>query len=89
MTIDFSLFVLFQIVIDLVFVGIAVWCVPKLRGYRRMIQVMTAGGRKVPTDPDLILEWVEKWKNLPEGSPKHTAYKNRLKEVGYLNADGD
>ena len=87
MTIDFNHFVLFQIVVDLGFIGAAVWCIPKMRGYRRMVQIMTAESPAVPTDRKLIEEWAKKYGSLPKGSPKWTAYKNRLEEVGYFDTD--
>ena len=64
-----------------------VWCLFRLKDYRRMVQLMTADTPVVPTDPELIEEWVKKRDSLPKDSPKHIAYTNRLIEVGRLKAD--
>lgn len=60
------------------------WCRRELKNYRRMVRVMTADSHAVPTSPELIEEWAEKYRSLPEGSPKWLAYRNRLIEVGHL-----
>ncbi len=82
-----------QTVINLAFVGALILCARKLRycacklsEYKRDVQVMTARSDKLPTDPELIKEWVQKRANLTHGSSKWTAYDNALKAEGY---DGD
>ena len=80
-------FVVFQLIVDVVFVGAAIFCVWHLKGYRRMVQLMTADSPVVATDPKLIEEWVKKYGALPKNSPKWIAYRNRLIAIGYLKAD--
>ena len=73
----------FQMFFDIVIFVAITWCVFALRGYRRMVQIMTSESRVMPTDPALIKEWAKKRERLLPGSPKYIAYTNRLKEVGY------
>lgn len=83
---EFSIFqvaLIAQAVVDAVLIAAAVYCVPRLKSYYRMVQVMTAESRVVPTDAKLISEWAEKRDTYKKGSPKWIAYTNRLKEVGY------
>lgn len=68
-------------------IWLAIYCVPKLKGYRRMVQLMTADSPAVKTAPELIQEWANNREKWPEGSPKWTAYTNRLKEAGYFDED--
>jgi uncharacterized membrane-anchored protein YhcB (DUF1043 family) len=49
-----------------------------LRRLRRK-KALTA---EVKTDDDVLDEWEEEMHRHPLGSPKHTAYKNRLAEHG-------
>ncbi len=58
------------------------WCRKELRGYRRMVQIMTANSKAVPTDPELIEEWVKSRDSYGQNSAKWCAYNNRLKEFG-------
>jgi len=76
-----------QALFDVAVVFALLWCRKELKGYRRMVQVMTADSPALPTNHELIHEWAEKFKTLPEGSPKWWAYKKRLIEVGYLQKD--
>ena len=67
----------------LVIVGSLWYCIPRLRDYRRMVQIMTAKSKEVTTDPDLIQEGKQKRAALPNGSPKWEAYTRALKEEGH------
>ena len=82
-----STFEIVQIVIDvllfLAIVGSLWYCVPKLKNYRRMVQIMSAKSKAVPTDPELIQEWKQKREALPNGSPKWEAYTRALKAEGH------
>ena len=84
MTTEFIVFLVAQIIVDVVLIACAVFCVMRLKGYRRMVQLMTAASEKVETDPALIEEWAATRSNLPEGSPKWHAYTNRLEAEGYF-----
>ncbi len=84
MATEFIVFLAVQVVVDVAFIVAAVFCVLRLRGYRRMVQLMTAASEKVETDPALIEEWAATRSNLPEGSPKWHAYTNRLEAEGYF-----
>jgi len=79
---EFSDFEIAQIIFDVVLAAVVVYCVPKLRGYQRMVQLMTAESRTVVTDAALIDEWEEKRDSFKKGAPKWIAYNNRLKEFG-------
>lgn len=79
---EFSNFEIVQMVVDVFLVAVVIYCVPKLRGYQRMVQVMTAESSTVVTDAKLIDEWEEKRDSLKKGCPKWIAYNNRLKEFG-------
>ncbi len=84
---DFSVFEIMQMAVDVLLVaaicGSLWYCVPKLKGYYRMVQLMTAESKTVPTDAKLIEEWAVTRDTHKKGSPKWIAYTNRLKEVGY------
>ena len=84
---DFSIFEIVQIVIDVLLVatlaGSLWYCVPKLKSYRRMMQVMTSESRETATDPALIAEWADERSKLKKGSKKWIAYTRRLKAEGY------
>ena len=74
---------------DLALLGGFLWCRKELKGYRRMVRVMTADSRAVPTDPELIEEWVRERDSYGHNSPKWVAYNNRLREFGLAKgADG-
>ncbi len=90
MTDYFSIFSTFeqaQIVFNVTMLVAVVWCVWKLRGYRRMVQLMTADSSKVPTDAELVKEWAQQYAVLPKGSPKWKAYRNRLIELGVVKEE--
>ena len=42
-----------------------------------------------PPEPVLINTWMAAYESLPEGSPKWTAYRNRLIQVGALDGQGN
>lgn len=84
MTTEFIVFLVVQAIVDVVLLAAAVFCVLRLKTYRRMVQLMTAASEKVETDPALLDEWAAKRSNLPEGSPKWHAYTNRLEAEGYF-----
>ena len=53
---------------------------------------LIAHAKAVPTKADqakLIPQWLDRYDELAVGTPKHTAYKNRLMEVGVLDEDGN
>ena len=81
-----EVFLVVQVIVDVVLLAAAVYCVRTLRKYRRMVQLMTAESEKVETDPALIKEWAATRSQLPEGSPKWKAYTNRLEAEGYFEA---
>ena len=67
---------------DLALLAGFIWCWRKLKGYRRMVQLMTADSPVVPTDPELIQEWVLSRNSYERGSLRWNAYNDRLKKEG-------
>ncbi len=80
---NFDDFMGLQILLDIVFAVVIFYGAAELRGYRRMVQLMTADSRAVPTCPKLIAEWAAKRDTYKKASPHWLAYTKRLKEVGY------
>jgi len=40
-------------------------------------------------EPVIVKGWLELYESLPEGTPKWTAYRNRLISVGVLDSEGN
>lgn len=72
------------VVVAIVVLARAVW---RLGRFKAGI-IAHAKQAQQPPDRNLIEGWKYLYKTLPEGTPKHTAYKNRLDELGFLNEDG-
>ncbi len=79
--------ILFHIVIVLALIQLAriTWRLDQFR------KGLIAHARRAPVapTPQLIEGWKTMFSTLPKDSPKWTAYKNRLIEVGILDADGE
>jgi hypothetical protein len=53
---------------------------------RRRVKALAAQ-RPTVTSPQLVRNWKLKMACYKPGSPKHTAYRNRLAEIGELDGD--
>ncbi len=84
---ELSNFGLIQLGIDILLFAYVLWCAHQLKNYRRMVQVMTADSKAVPTDLALIEEWYRQYKSLEPETPKWIAYKNRLIAMGRIKPD--
>ncbi len=84
--ISFEAFVVLQVILNVVLFCGLISTERRMKGYRRMVQLMTAESSVVKTDPALIKEWVITLSRLPKDSPKRAAYTNRLIEVGHLKS---
>ena len=73
-----------QAVVNILLVAAIVFNAVRLKKVRRTVQLLTVVPKKVLPDAALIKEWAAKKDQLPEGSPKWCAYRDRLIEVGYL-----
>ena len=69
-------------IFDLALLAGFLWCRSKLKSYARMVQIMTAYSSAVPTDPELIQEWVLSRNSYERGSLRWNAYNDRLKKEG-------
>ena len=50
----------------------------------RNLVLQVSAHRPMAPKVEVIKDWQQKLKMYPEGTPKHRAYKNRLREVGAL-----
>ena len=84
---DFNIFEIVQMVVDVLFVaafvGVFRYYIPKLKEDHRKMQIMTAESRETTTDPALIAEWVKERDKCKKGSKKWIAYTRNLKAEGY------
>ena len=87
--------ILFQVVVGvtLLWLVIVVWLLKRETHRLSLFKAgLIAHAKAVPNKADqqkLIPQWIERYDELKEGTPKHTAYKNRLIEVGVLDEDGN
>ena len=87
--------ILFQVVVSvtLVWLVIVVWILKRETHRLSLFKAgLIAHAKAVPSKAEqqkLIPQWIERYEELKEGTPKHTAYKNRLIEVGVLDEKGE
>lgn len=60
----------------------------RLEQFKKGLIAHAKAAQQPPTEK-IIAQWTDQYETLPKGSPKHTAYKNRLTEIGVLDDKGE
>lgn len=79
-----------EIVIGVILGGILAWQEYRLRKIEKLLKYtpqIPAPPMEAAREARLIEQWKRELLRYPVGSPKHTAYKNRLVEKGVISGD--